>query len=79
MTDATVETFGTDTVPANILGSLVKDHVKIKLNAESLTTLLRSNISCHLNKNLTQELMNELTAQIIESIDYFINKTDDIS
>lgn len=51
--------------------------VKITLNTENLTTLLRSNISCHLNKTLTQELMNELTAQIIESIDYFINKSDE--
>lgn len=53
--------------------------VKININAESLTTLLRSNISCHMNKTLTQELMEQLTAQIVESIDYFINKSDDIS
>lgn len=51
--------------------------VKINLNAESLTTLLRSNISCHMNKTLTQELMEQLTAQIVESIDYFINKSDE--
>lgn len=57
--------------------TLVKDQVTVKLNTESLTTLLRSNISCHLNKPLTQELMNELVAQIIESIDYFINKPEE--
>ena len=51
--------------------------VKININAESLTTLLRSNISCHMNKTLTQELMEQLTAQIVESIDYFINKSDE--
>jgi hypothetical protein len=27
-----------------------------------------------MGKNITQELLNELTKQIIESIDYFINK-----
>jgi hypothetical protein len=54
-----------------------REAVKISLNTESLTTLLRSNISCHMNKTLTQELMEQLTAQIIESIDYFINKSDE--
>lgn len=73
MTHHVVEPFGTLTLPA----SNVKDLVKIKLNTESLTTLLRSNISCHMNKTLTQELMEQLTAQIIESIDYFINKSED--
>ena len=51
--------------------------VKINLNAESLTTLLRSNISCHMNKILTQELMEQLTAQIVESIDFFLNSAVD--
>jgi hypothetical protein len=72
-----VEPNGSITIPSGNLGSLVTDHVKIKLNTESLTTLLRSNISCHMNKTLNQELMEELTAQIIESIDYFINKSDE--
>jgi hypothetical protein len=53
--------------------------VKISLDADSFTTLLRSNISCYMNKTLTQELMEQLTAQIVESIDYFINKSDEIS
>ena len=73
MTHHIVEPFGTLTLPA----TNVRDLVKIKLNTESLTTLLRSNISCHMNKTLTQELMEQLTAQIIESIDYFINKSDE--
>lgn len=72
MTHYIVEPYGTLTVPAHT-------KVKIKLNTESLTTLLRSNISCHMNKTLTQELMEQLTAQIVESIDYYINKSDDIS
>lgn len=49
----------------------------ITLNPESLTTLLKSNISCHLNKPLTQELIDTLTQQIVDSIDYFINKRDE--
>jgi hypothetical protein len=70
-----IEPFGTLTLPAS---KGMEEIVKIKLNTESLTTLLRSNISCHLNKNMTQEIMEQLTAQIIESINYFINKSDEI-
>ena len=54
-----------------------REAVKISLNTESLTTLLRSNISCHMNKILTQELMEQLTAQIVESIDFFLNSAVD--
>lgn len=57
---------------------LAKDCVKINVNTESLTSLLRSNISCHMNKPLTQELIDELTIQIVDSFQYFINKQDDI-
>lgn len=71
MTFHVVEPFGSITLPAG-------HNMKIQLNTESLTTLLRSNLSCHMNKPLTQELMEELTKQIIESIDYFINKREDI-
>lgn len=49
------------------------EEIRIKLDNESLGTLLRSNLSCHMGKNITQELLTELAAQIIESIDYFIN------
>ena len=54
-----------------------REAVKISLNTESLTTLLRSNISCHMNKALTQELIDTLTKQIIESIDFFLNNPVD--
>jgi hypothetical protein len=74
MTHHIVEPFGTIIPPETNVRGLVK----IKFNTESLTTLLRSNISCHMNKTLTQELMEQLTAQIIESIDYFINKSDEV-
>ncbi len=70
------EITGTDT-PIKINISPVT--LKISLDNEKLTTLLRSNISCHLNKTLNQELMEQLTAQIVESIDYFINKSEDNS
>lgn len=66
-------------VPPGTASILATNEIKIKLNTESLTKLLRSNISCHVNKNLTQELMEQLTAQIVESIDFFINKSDEIS
>lgn len=56
-----------------------RELIKVKLNTESLTTLLRSNLSCHVNKLLTQELIDTLTQQIIESIDFFMNKIDEIS
>ena len=58
---------------------MTQSQVKVKLNTESLTTLLRSNISCHMNKTLTQELIDSLTQQIVDSIDYFINKSDENS
>lgn len=52
------------------------DELKIMLDNESLGTLLRSNLSCFMGKTITQELLNELTVQIIESIDYFLNKKE---
>lgn len=73
MTFHIVEPFGSLTLPAHN----GKELVKIKLNTESLTTLLRSNIACHMNKTLTQELMEQLTVQIIESIDFFLNSVVD--
>jgi len=54
------------------------EEITITVNAEKLSTLLRSNISCHANKPLTQELIDILTKQIVESIDYFINKGDEV-
>jgi hypothetical protein len=53
------------------------EELRIKLDNESLTTLLRSNLSCFMGKCITQELLNEITVQIIESIDFFINKEDE--
>ncbi len=69
MTHHIVEPFGTLTIPAG--------NIKIKLNTESLTKLLRSNISCHMNKPLTQELIDTLTQQIIDSIDYFVRTQEE--
>lgn len=54
------------------------EELRINLNNDSLGTLLRSNISCHIGKTLTQDLMTELTEQIIDSIDYFLNKRDEL-
>ena len=50
---------------------------EIKLNEQHLSELLKSNMACHLNKPLTPNLMDELVEQIIDSIDYFVNKTEE--
>ena len=55
----------------------MKEEIMITLNTEKLASLLRSNISCHMNKPLTQELIDTLTQQIVESIDFFLNKSDE--
>jgi len=52
----------------------VSANPKILLNAENLSTLLRSNLSCFMAKTITSELLDEITLQIIESIDYFLNQ-----
>jgi hypothetical protein len=49
------------------------DSLKIRLDRDSLTTLLRSNLSCHLSKRINLELLDELTEQIVESIEFFLN------
>ena len=56
----------------------MNEELRVKLNNDSLGTLLRSNISCHMGKIMNQEVMAELTQQIIDSIDYFLNKKDDV-
>lgn len=50
---------------------------RIKLDNDLLSTLLRSNLSCYLGKSMNQDVLNDMTVQIIESIDYFVNKKDD--
>jgi len=51
--------------------------IRIMLNDESLATLLRSNLCCHIGKIMTQESLNEITQQIIESMNYFLNKKEE--
>ncbi len=55
------------------------DELKITLDYDSLATILRTNMSCNLGKVMTQEILTELTKQIIESIEYFLNKKDEVS
>jgi len=50
---------------------------EIKLSPESLAILLKSNLSCHANKPLNAELIDELTKQIIDSIAYSVNRHED--
>ena len=53
------------------------DELKVMLNNETLATLLRSNLSCHANKIITTDNLDEIVCQIIESIEYFLNKSDE--
>ena len=52
------------------------DHVDITINTETLGSVIKSNISCHVNKTLTQELIDDLSKQIVESINYFLNNLE---
>lgn len=54
----------------------MNDEIKIALNNKSLAILLRSNLSCHLGRVITNESLSELTNQIIESIEFFLNKKE---
>lgn len=55
------------------------DQIKEMLSNESLATLLRSNISCHMGKTMTRESLDEITSQIVDSINYFLNTSQDKS
>lgn len=46
------------------------------ITTERFCSLIKSNISCHAGKPLTQELIDTLCTQIVESIDYFLNNGD---
>ncbi len=48
------------------------------INNDALSALIKSNIACYFNKSLTQELIDTLTKQIVDSIDYFIDSTNEI-
>ena len=64
---------------AEILGKLKKDlkmthAIHIKLDNNLLEKLLHTNLATHLGKTLTQDVLNDVTKEIIESIDFFLNK-----
>lgn len=48
---------------------------QIILTEEKLSCLVKSNISCYFNKPLSSDLINELTQQIVESINFYIEIT----
>jgi hypothetical protein len=56
---------------------MMADELKIMLNNESLNTLLRSNLACYLGKTINHEILIDITKQIVESIDYFLNKPEE--
>lgn len=49
---------------------------KITLDNDALISLLRSNLACHMGKNLTRDVREEIIVQIIEQIDYFLNESN---
>lgn len=53
------------------------DQIKIMLDNDSLSTLLRSNLSCHMGKTMTKDSLDKITSQIVESIIFFLNKPDE--
>lgn len=53
------------------------DQIKIMLDNDSLAVLLRSNLSCHMGKTMTKESLDEISSQIVESINFFLNKSED--
>ena len=48
---------------------------QIILTEEKLSCLVKSNISCYFNKPLSSDLINELTQQIVDSINFYIEVT----
>lgn len=48
------------------------------MTSEKLGTLIKSNLSCHASKPLTQELIDTLCTQIVESIEYFFDNQEEI-
>ncbi len=55
----------------------MSEQPQITLNNEALETLLRSNLSCYMGKSISQDLLGEITHQIMDSIDFFLNKKDE--
>jgi hypothetical protein len=53
------------------------DELKNMIDDESLGTLLRSNLSCYMGKVITMDVLSDISKQIVESVDYFINKKDE--
>lgn len=50
---------------------------QIIISPELLSSLIRSNMSCHSGKPLTQELIETISSQIVESIDYILNRSEE--
>ncbi len=48
----------------------------LSLNPEFFAPLIKSNISCHVNKTINSDLIDEITQQIIDSINFSLNKRD---
>ncbi len=54
----------------------VEPELTISIATDRLCSLIKSNLSCHAGKPLTQELIELLSLQIVESVEYFLNNGD---
>ena len=52
------------------------EQIKQMIDNESLAKLLRSNLSCYMGENMTQEKLNKIALDIVESIGFVLNNTD---
>ena len=52
------------------------DETTLIIDRALLANLIKSNLSCHVNKPVTQELIEEMTLQIVDSVQYFLNKEE---
>lgn len=59
-----------------IINEPIKPFESQILQKSALESFLRINLSCHMGKIITQELLTELSTQMIESIDYFNSKKE---
>lgn len=58
------------------MSSTKQPEFTISIATERLCSLLKSNLSCHAGKPLNQELIETISTQIVESVEYFLNNCE---
>ncbi len=54
------------------------ESLKIILNQEGITNVMRSNLCCFYNKTLTEELIDTITKQLVEALNDFVDVNLDV-